>query len=151
MSRFQYAYRFSQFAGSTFDAQRLQLLEARDRELEQYISDGDWINVGDANAPAFNSPWVNVTGFVTRFRKGAGRVTIEGYVKSANPSLVFTLPVGFRPSQTVSRPARFTATTGGNGVGSVSIATNGQVVVAYWMAGFSGVATFFEVNAEFGL
>jgi hypothetical protein len=62
----------------------------------------DWINVGDAGAPAFANSWVNSGGTdePAAFRISPdGRVDIKGIVKNGTGvnTTIFTLPPGFRP------------------------------------------------------
>lgn len=87
-----------------------------------------WHEIGAAGEPVFTNSWTNFGGSyeTAAFYKDRGRVYFKGLIKSGTlNSLAFTLPVGYRPAQRVSYPLR----SGGNGVGSVDIDTNGAVAI----------------------
>lgn len=82
---------------------RLETLERRSDYTET------WHMVGAAGEPAFQNSWANFAGGYQplRFRKERGRVFIEGVIKSGGSNTIcFTLPVGYRPSLSLQRPAR---------------------------------------------
>jgi hypothetical protein len=65
-----------------------------------------WHNVGDAGEPAFQNGWANFASEKLAFKKlPDGTVRIRGMAVggAATAITVFTLPVGYRPSQTIYR------------------------------------------------
>jgi hypothetical protein len=63
-----------------------------------------WHPVGAAGEPVFQNSWVNyAAGQVAQFRKFPdGKVKLQGYIKGgATGTVVFTLPVGYRPPDQV--------------------------------------------------
>jgi hypothetical protein len=63
-----------------------------------------WHPVGAAGEPVFQNSWVNyAAGQVAQFRKYPdGKVKLQGYIKGgATGTVVFTLPVGYRPPDQV--------------------------------------------------
>lgn len=108
-----------------FIAQRFPL-SRRDLKLEApHI-------VGGAGEPALQNSWVNYTGApvggyaVTRFWKDPlGMVHVQGMVEAGTPpSVVFTLPAGYRPGKILILP---TYTFGG--VGRITVGADGAVTV----------------------
>ena len=90
-------------------ADKLAELDRRLRALERgpsgilaaELTDSVWINVGAAGAPAFQNGWVNFGGGeapASYYRDRLGIVHFRGLIKSGpTNSVVFTLPVGYRP------------------------------------------------------
>lgn len=96
--------------------------------------------VGAAGEPAFQGAWVNTdgaapTGRYARFRRYPdGRVRLAGNVKSgANGSIIFVLPVGYRPVNTYS--FNYAVPNAGNVIAAVTVDTAGQVMAFNWGAG----------------
>lgn len=72
--------------------------------IEADVSGYDWIYLGTAGAPALLNGWSDYGGAFAspRFCRRGGVVYIQGLVKTGTlNSVIFTLPVGFRPSQTL--------------------------------------------------
>jgi hypothetical protein len=88
-----------------------------------------WHTVGASGEPVFVNAWVNDTGMVTKFKKMPdGRVVLAGRIKAGTiGQAVFTLPVGYRPAQSI-----ICSTVSNNGsadiVSDVRIGTDGTVV-----------------------
>lgn len=64
----------------------------------------DWHYVGEAGEPAFENSWANLGGGGTKmaFRiREAGVVDLAGIIdaSAASGTVIFTLPVGYRPSE----------------------------------------------------
>ena len=102
-----------------------------------YPVNEDWHYVGEAGEPAFESAWENAsaTEFGLAFRlREAGIVDIEGNILATSDppsdSLVFQLPVGYRPSS-LFIGSTTGATTGGDVV---------PIKVAVYSTGFVEVA-----------
>lgn len=88
-----------------------------------------WHTVGSTGEPPFQNSWVNydtTTYAAAGFRKTPdGRVSVKGLVKTgATSTVVFTLPVGYRPPRTVS----FVAQVSG-GTCQVMVQSDGSVLV----------------------
>lgn len=99
-----------------------------------------WHAVGGAGEPAFENSWVNLgAGYDSAgFAKDAiGRVWIKGMAKDGNPTTVFTLPAGYRPSATITLPIE----TSANVIGKLTISAAGAVDVHLLGAGTNGWAT----------
>lgn len=103
------------------------------------LSDTSWAIIGDAGSPAFETGWVHyysATQEPLAFRKlTSGAVKLKGLTKNpaaqAAGSIIFTLPVGYRPAHYM----RFAVTshTGTNGgFGRIDIGAGGQV---YYISG----------------
>lgn len=87
-----------------------------------------WHLVGAAGQPAFQGTWVSYgADRAPRFRKYPdGKVKLAGAVKSGvNGTVVFTLPVGYRPASVLSYVTYFSG-----GTGQVTILTDGTVTLA---------------------
>ena len=97
-----------------------------------------WHYVGDTGEPAFQNSWGNYGENLAYRLREDGVVDIQGYIShptgaSSSSNVVFTLPVGYRPSSTASytitvrtstpslSPAYLTVTSGGD----VAIGTDG--------------------------
>ena len=81
----------------------------------------DWV------APTLLNSWVNDGGYVLAgyFKDSFGLVHLKGVIKNGTISAtIFTLPVGYRPSNTV-----LFMTLSNNAVGRISIASSGVVVL----------------------
>jgi hypothetical protein len=65
-----------------------------------------WHKVGTPGEPVFQNSWVNGGNPATAFRKyPTGRVGVRGYVTTgASSTVVFTLPIGYRPSYNLYYP-----------------------------------------------
>lgn len=105
------------------DRQVPKLVAAQLNRIEQGVADahpGPWHNVGPGDQPFINN-WVNFdTERILRYYKAAGRVYLEGIVKSGTLGVpIFQLPVGFRP----------TFPGGGNLI--YPVASNGAIGLAY--------------------
>lgn len=110
----------------------------------QYIKGPDhWHYVGETGEPAFANSWVNYSALRTRFIKDAsGVVHIEGLVKDGtvgSTNTVFTLPVGYRPTN----GNLLFATDSNSAFGRLSVLTDGRLVP------YAGNNTFFSVNCSF--
>lgn len=95
-----------------------------------YLSapDSAWHNVGGSGEPAFQNSWVNydTAWQVARFRKDAfGYVHLEGLVRSGTANVIFTLPVGYRP--TTSTNGLIFATINTDTIGRTDIKPDGSV------------------------
>jgi hypothetical protein len=92
------------------------------------LGDTTWTAVGATGAPTFQNSWANFGGVFppAQFRKlSDGMVVIEGLVTGgADGTVVFTLPVGYRPVKQV----RF-AQSGQDGVIAVAVDPTGNVLV----------------------
>jgi hypothetical protein len=116
---------------------------------------GPWqyVNPSGGAAPAFLSPWANFNaagaGFqVARFRKELGDICrVEGQVAGgANLSTIFTLPLGYRPPQTV----RFIQDCGAsttNGISRIDVSATGVINPNFITA--AGNVTFLAFNFTF--
>ena len=104
------------------------------REATRHRGTQPWHVVGDAGEPAFQNGWVNDASFYeTRFLRddyGLVHITSEDMQRSVSAgSVVFTLPVGFRPPQRLAARVMVGTSIGfANTVGRLDILTNGQVV-----------------------
>lgn len=103
----------------------------------------DWHYVGDTGEPAFAGTWTNVspTKYNLGFRiRESGVVDMQGIVDdgSSGPALLFTLPVGYRPSSRAYCDAAIIATGGANEAGFILIEPDGTVT-ANWSGGTTGV------------
>lgn len=107
-------------------------------------TDGQWINVGDPGAPAFQNGWTNYgAGYVpTRFMRKSGIVYVQMTAKAGTVSVaIFTLPPGYRPSSTIS------PTPGnGNGTNSAIILNDGRVIVTTPAGGTAGLVVDFPAD-----
>lgn len=95
-----------------------------------------WHNVGTGVEPAFQNSWTNLDARVCRFKKYPdGRVRLAGFVTGgAAGTVVFTLPVGYRPVEGVNFDENFAVSTGGANpsYGSVQVFPDGRVAVAVY-------------------
>lgn len=162
MAFFQYAFRW--FGIETgMDDRVIEPLEARDRELEIYVSDAPWHYVGTTNEPPFQSGFANFSATFAqmRFRMETGqKIALEGFVKTGTPAIptnppvtVFTLPPGFWPSTGIEFPQLAIDSVNGRTIGYAYIdPANGNVQVGYWltMASYNSASSF-GVNGRFGL
>lgn len=92
----------------------------------------------DGMASAFEAPtvaggWANLSGHVAGYRRDAnGVVRLKGVVTGgafASTTVLFTLPTGYRPSETIDLPAlNRNSSTNVLTTGHVRINTNGEVV-----------------------
>ena len=92
--------------------------------------------VGQPGEPAFQNSWVNFdtsvypAGRSARFRKYPdGRVRLAGLIRGgANGSVMFTLPVGYRPyAAGTNSPLTIAVTNASGGLANISVDTNGGV------------------------
>lgn len=95
-----------------------------------------WNSVGGTGQPAFQNSWNNYssgTHAVARFRKeGANTVVLSGLVSGgATGTVVFTLPVGFRPTKIMIFPLGGDSTSG-----YVLVDANGTVSITYTAGSF---------------
>lgn len=108
----------------------------------KWAGDTAWAEVGVGGAPAFQNSWVNVGGteVPARYRKDAeGFVHIEMCVTAGTGgSVVFTLPVGYRPSHNLTVPAvqggasyAYVASSGGVQPGTASGSSLNLIVSFY--------------------
>ena len=92
-----------------------------------------YVNPSGGAAPAFNSPWANFgSGYqVLRFRKELGDVCrIEGAVGGGTTgSVVFTLPLGFRPAASIRFYSQVDSSAGNPG--RMDITNTGTVTLTY--------------------
>jgi hypothetical protein len=104
-----------------------------------------WHVVGAAGQPAYVAPWTN-SGQPIRFRKDPlGRVWIEGLATGGTSSVVFQLPVGYRPTRAETRDSLQTNGAAGT---YVSIDVNGNVVLAVSNAAY---VAYVDVSFDTGL
>lgn len=101
------------------------------------IPPSGWVNA------TLNSPWVNYGGGwqPARYMKdGSGTVFIEGLVAGgAGPGIIFTLPVGYRPAQSL-----IFSTVANNSFARIDVSSTGTVV---WSTG--GTSAFISVSCSF--
>lgn len=112
--------------------------------LSILTSDVNWINVGSGGtAPAFQNGWLNYgSGFApARFMKlPDGMVVMQGLVQSGTVgSIIFTLPVGYRPAYTLLSATE----TSPNSNGRLDILSTGAVSMQ------SGANGWYSINAMF--
>lgn len=78
------------------------------RQSDSILVGEDWHVVGDVGEPAFENGWVNYGGGWTTaafFKDAYGIVHLKGLVKNGTAdTVIFTLPVGYRPSETMHLP-----------------------------------------------
>lgn len=107
------------------------------REVER------WRVVGSESDPTFENSWVNystATGVLRFLKDPLGVVHINGVVKTGTPpSVVFTLPPGYRPPQDLY----FASIASGPAVAQIDVASTGTVSVT------SGSATWTAINLAF--
>lgn len=87
-----------------------------------------WHTVGAAGEPAFAGNWAVNTGVPVAFTKDAtGRVQLRGRAQEtvASSATIFTLPAGYRPSQTMSWAVK--ANNDGTSIGWVTVTTAGLI------------------------
>jgi hypothetical protein len=105
-------------------------------------ADGKWHVIGQAGEPAFQNNWINYNAVnypPCAFRKlSTGMVALSGLLSQtgwvAGPTsgtIVFTLPVGYRPVQYLH-----IGTVANDNMGSVRVDTGGGVQVGYVTAGW---------------
>jgi hypothetical protein len=101
-----------------------------------------WHLVGAASEPAFQNSWTNFGGVyhTCAFRKyPSGRVGLTGMIKGgAHNTVVFTLPVGYRPPSTLA----FAAVATG-GISYVYVAADGTVIAQN--TGSSNITTSLDI------
>lgn len=119
-------------------------------------SDPDpWHYVGAGGEPPFQNLWVNFDASATtyqrlRFRKAAGRVYVEGTIKSgANGTVIFTLPAGYRPPLHVQPLYRQVNGVNDNG-GYLNIDAGTGTITAFEWVG-TGVHVAASLLFSFGL
>lgn len=131
-----------------------------------YPVNEDWHYVGDTGEPAFGTDWDNYLSdqnLAFRVRE-TGIVDIEGFIENtaspsvASTSVVFTLPVGYRPSAKASYSCYGLVATSGSLVPvRVTISTAGIVDVAdartspYPVAGVTTVLHRVLITGQFFL
>jgi hypothetical protein len=106
----------------------LSHLQLNYNKLQDHINsrlyDSDWVE------PTLVNSWVSYdsTYGPPGYRKIAGMVYLKGLIKSGTLStVIFTLPVGFRPSASVT-PSRYFLASGNGGITYVEInGVNGEV------------------------
>ena len=91
----------------------------------------DWHYVGGTDEPAFQNSWANISGSMRlgfRIRE-TGMVDIQGRINGGTTtSVVFTLPVGYRPDVASWLPAIGLAVTGDLDTPVLmGVGTNGEV------------------------
>jgi hypothetical protein len=104
-----------------------------------------WHAIGAAGEPAFTNSWSNFTGYVAGFRKNPnGRIFLRGTVTGGTvTAAIFTLPVGYRPSQqhTFYAPA-------GVDAGALIVQTNGQVYINNYVGGSNAYVSLDGVHFD---
>ncbi len=95
-----------------------------------------WRLLGTTGNPSINAPYINNSGSPVRFRKEPnGQVHIQGIVDRnlySGTDVMFTLPVGYRPTRThifiVMATAHYTTNADrSNGTLEIGVGTNGNV------------------------
>lgn len=121
--------------------------------LGEEYSDTAWHYVGAAGEPAFVSPWVNydTNQFMgARFRRESGSVRIEGLVKNGTANgVVFTLPVGFRPTNRLVFTVEAARSVGG--ASRLDVLPDGGVSVVFDVSLGTGTVAFHSLNVTVGL
>lgn len=141
---FQYRTRAPMVERMRNDTMRSQLAEDHDRELEDYLGSlmptpwvaptllNGWVNYGN--------PWQNV-----QYRRIGDIVTIRGLATAGtvtSGTIIFNLPVGFRP------PAwHIEVAEGGSIFGRFDVRSDGAVV---WQIG-AGTGAYYSLNAQFSV
>jgi hypothetical protein len=121
-------------AASGFSGSQIFVSDAAAGSKVQTSDGTSWIDnsveafhvVGAAGEPAFQNAWVNFGGGLSTvgFYKDRSRVYLKGQAKSgANGTVIFTLPVGYRPSERMDFPCGIPGATS-----TVAIMTDGSVV-----------------------
>ena len=109
-------------------------LQRRIRALEANVSgtqgvDGAWHYVGDPGEPAFENSWANAGGAdapVSYIKTMNGWVHIRGaFIGGAQNTVVFTLPVGYRPAY---QQEMVIPTTAATNYATCVVGTNGSVL-----------------------
>lgn len=116
------------------------------RDLERRIKTLETGTSMDWEIPVLLNGWVDFGGSYTgaRYRRlSNGQVEIQGLVKSGTPSSttsgdVFILPVGYRPSGTLTY-----ATNSTNAFGRFDVFSDGRV------RAYSGTGGYFSLNCTF--
>lgn len=100
-------------------------------EKEGWLPTGEyWHTVGSAGEPAFAGNWTVSGAFpVAFFRDASRRVQLRGRAQEtvAASTTLFTLPVGYRPTQSMSWPVKSNAD--GGTITWLTVATNGTVTL----------------------
>lgn len=125
--------------------------------LTTLLSGEDWHYVNGAGEPAWENGWGpegSSTGLAFRLRAD-GAVDLYGVISnsSATTATIFTLPAGYRPTQTVFMPiigVTSGAVTGNAVAGNLTIGTDGQVSVGRGVAGGTGLSMAL-INGSFFL
>ena len=93
------------------------------------------LQVEDWQAPTFVNSWANVSGYEAGYYKDPwGRVYLKGVLGTGTSGTVaFTLPVGYRPSESLLFPALQTSATAGayvdvNTDGTVNLVRTGTTI-----------------------
>lgn len=113
--------------------------ELQNNNIQQYVE--PWHEVGSTGEPAFQNSWVNFGGadaVAAFYKDNWKRVHIKGLVKTGTAGTIFTLPVGYRPSETLTF-----ATASNNAYGEFTIASNGN------LAYIVGSNVDFSLNCSF--
>lgn len=114
---------------------------------------GPWHTVGGTGEPAFQNSWANYgSGYgPTRFRLEAGgtRVAFDLAISGgANGTVMFTLPVGFRPPY----PRTVSCAIGSWLAGALVIGTDGTVTAQTYSGGWgASITAFCSTQGSFAL
>lgn len=112
--------------------------------------DEDWHEVGASGEPAFENSWANYGGAFTvvAFRKlSSGLVVVKGLTTGGGGTLVFTLPSGYRPAETLINNQRTGASDGDN---RVDINNAGGIVSTETGSWVSLEMSFYADGSEVG-
>lgn len=118
-----------------------------------YVNIGKAHIIGTTGEPAFQNSFANQSiSNITYFIQKKSIIQIIGLVKGTitNSVVIFTLPVGFRPSTPVYGSVNYVlASTGLVKAGLLTIAINGQVSLSSGTAGVSDAAEKISINISF--
>ncbi len=97
---------------------------------------GDWHNIGDEDEPAFEGGWANAgdSASVAAYCAAGPLILVKGTVVTGTPGLIFTLPVGFRPAETMT--FGITKSNEGYTPDAIIIAATGTVTLGSAANGF---------------
>lgn len=117
-------------------------------ELAKIISPSSWHELGASGEPTLKNSWTITTNYHFGFRNlySINSIHIHGRLTpgtETNGTLIFTLPIGFRPLNALSYLV-VTDVTGAAGA-RFNIATDGQVTIQ----GADTGGTFYDVNIIF--
>jgi hypothetical protein len=104
----------------------------RDIERLKRRSAGHWNYVGDTDKPAFQNSWANAGGDLQTLRYRwhlGGGFEIQGSVTGgATGTVIFTLPEGYRPSETGDGELRLVGSDDDGNPVVFRLLTNGDVI-----------------------